>query len=108
MRAYLHIGLQKTGTTSIQGWLADNAAGLAAQGVVYDRLSLLDVPWRRAHVELTLCQFAEMGQLVKDRVVRRKFGFETLDEQKAVAERYARHFGAAVAAHREPTMVLSS
>lgn len=31
--AILHIGVQKTGSTSIQGWLHENAAALAAQGV---------------------------------------------------------------------------
>lgn len=36
-RAILHIGPMKTGSSSIQQWLNRNAAGLAAQGVVYPR-----------------------------------------------------------------------
>ena len=32
---YLHIGFPKTGTTSIQTWLTEHAAALAAHGVLY-------------------------------------------------------------------------
>src|SRR5882724_4089086 len=32
---YLHIGFPKTGTTSIQMWLTENATALAAHGVLY-------------------------------------------------------------------------
>lgn len=36
-RAFLHIGLEKTGTTSIQLTLRDNAARLEANGVLFDQ-----------------------------------------------------------------------
>lgn len=35
MRTIVHAGFHKTGTTSLQGFLADGAAGLAGQGVDY-------------------------------------------------------------------------
>ena len=36
MRAIVHIGTPKTGTTSLQAWLADNRDGLTATGVRYN------------------------------------------------------------------------
>lgn len=38
---FLHIGFPKTGTTSLQAFLAANAAGLAARGVLYPRAGRL-------------------------------------------------------------------
>jgi hypothetical protein len=37
-RCIVHIGLNKTGTTTIQGWLAQNVAALEAQGIHYNAL----------------------------------------------------------------------
>jgi hypothetical protein len=109
MKAYLHIGMPKTGTTSIQGWLALNAKGLAKQGIAYDRLNLQESGSQTAaHTELTLCQYAEMGELTRIARIRRLFGAVDLDRQKDVAERYARKLGDAVSARDEPIMVLSS
>jgi hypothetical protein len=35
MKLILHIGTHKTGTTSLQAWLANNREALAANGVSY-------------------------------------------------------------------------
>ena len=40
-RLYIHIGYPKTGTTTLQNFLAHNAAGLAARGVLYPRAGQL-------------------------------------------------------------------
>jgi hypothetical protein len=39
-KLYLHVGLHKTGTSSIQNWLAGNRGPLAAAGFVYPRSSV--------------------------------------------------------------------
>ena len=38
MDLFLHIGMEKTATTSTQRWFADNRAALRAQGVAYSRV----------------------------------------------------------------------
>ena len=45
----LHIGTEKTGTTTLQHWLASNRAALRAQGILYPR-----TPGERNHVGLAL------------------------------------------------------
>lgn len=47
---YLHIGTEKTGTTTIQQYLAKNRGALLAQGVLFPR-----TPGEANHVALTLC-----------------------------------------------------
>src|SRR5262249_10525719 len=38
MKLILHIGTEKTGTTTTQGWLSDNREALAQQGVFYSKV----------------------------------------------------------------------
>jgi len=45
----LHIGTEKTGTTTLQHWLSSNRAALRAQGILYPR-----APGERNHVGLAL------------------------------------------------------
>jgi hypothetical protein len=51
---YLHIGFEKTGSTSIQGFLTENAERLRAQGVLVPQ-TLARSDGFRSHIGLTAC-----------------------------------------------------
>lgn len=89
MEAIVHIGLPKTGTTSIQTWLAANAAALAAQGVTYDRMGFSGPRWRKAHVELSIVQADAAGRLVESPRTRAVYGVTDLASQRAFVAGYA-------------------
>ncbi|MEO1611407.1 MAG: hypothetical protein AAFU55_03485 [Pseudomonadota bacterium] len=87
MKAIIHIGMPKTGTTTLQKWLGANAAGLLAQGVLYDRIKLRDARQNPSQVELFLCCLEEMGREVKADALRRQFGIaERADQTRRVEE----------------------
>src|ERR1043165_5358722 len=48
-RAFLHIGVEKTGTTTIQAFMAKNRQALTKKGVLYPR-----APGNENHVGLTI------------------------------------------------------
>ncbi|WP_417743885.1 hypothetical protein [Salipiger sp.] len=50
---YLHVGLHKTGTTTLQKTLHDNQDALARQGVLYPRTGLSQQPANWGHHELS-------------------------------------------------------
>ena len=95
MRAIVHIGMPKTGTTAIQTWLAANADGLLRQGALYDRVALPGVRQYVAHVELQLAQLTALGEVTRSRQSRATYGIATLDDQRAVVDRFAEGLAAA-------------
>lgn len=108
MRAIVHVGLPKTGTTSIQSWLQQNAPALLERGVAYDRIHYPGLKRRRAHVELGICQAAEANVEMPHTVTRRVYGLSNLAAQKEVADTYAKTFAKAVKKHPGATWVFSS
>lgn len=75
--AIVHVGLPKTGSTTVQSFLALNADALSQQGVhwappVIDRYSQLEYP-------LAAC--SQAGQLVNDAMFVNHFALGTLDDQ---------------------------
>jgi len=112
VRAVLHIGMPKTGTTSIQTWLELNRAALAARGVAYERLALQDMQAQPpSQVEVGLCGLTEAGLVVTNPEVRRAYAIDSLEEQRAFCAefepRFARSVEAAEAAGAR-TYVISS
>lgn len=105
-KAIVHIGMPKTGTTSIQAWLYGNVPELSRQGIYFNRLPLTRAR-SMEHAEVVVCQFAEAGVLLPNDRMRYIFGIKTLDDQKAVADRYSEMFGKALARAREHTVILS-
>ena len=105
-KAIVHIGMPKTGTTSIQSWLYGNVRELSRQGIFFQRL-----PLTRArsfeHVEVVVCQFDKAGILLPNDRMRYVFGIKSLDDQKAVAAKYTELFGNALARADEHTVLLS-
>lgn len=108
MRAVVHIGLPKTGTTSIQGWLQANADRLPERGAVYDRINYPDLKRRRAHVELGICQMDRAGVLMPHKETRRFYGLTDLEAQAEVARIYTEVFAKAVKRRKDLTWIFSS
>lgn len=105
-KAVVHIGMAKTGTTSIQAWLYSNVPELSKQGIYFNRLPLTRAR-SMEHAEVVICQFAEAGVLVPNSRLRYIFGIKSLAEQDAVAERYSKRFASALSRSREETVILS-
>lgn len=106
-RVIVHIGMPKTGTTTIQSWLYANVRALADQGIYVNRLPLTRA---RAfeHVEVGICQFDRAGALLPNKRMRYVFGIKTLEDQARVAARYTEKFAAAMGKARAETVILSA
>lgn len=72
MKAVIHIGMPKTGTSSIQSFLGANVDGLAAQGVLYQR----NFAGRLSQFEYPMCAFERIDRHIdsKDGWVRYAVG----------------------------------
>ena len=99
MKLVLHIGTEKTGTTSIQAWLEANRAGLSQQGVFLS--SVLDRP--------SNCALAHAFQDSVDPYLL-PMGITTLAQVKAFRERLTKALAKEVAtsASTHDSMVISS
>lgn len=95
-RACLHIGLNKTGSTSIQKWLETNATHLRAQGVVYERLRQNERYTGNLHAEFCACISHEIGELCPSWSARHTLGIKSLDDQARIAKRFTRLLEATV------------
>lgn len=82
MKAIVHIGTPKTGTTAIQEFLFRNAAGLEDQGVHYHR----DGQRRKPHFEFALAALSQVDELLHDTPgFRERYHARNLTEQSKTA-----------------------
>lgn len=86
MKAVIHIGMPKAGSSTIQDFLALNAARLATRGV---RLARFD-PAFGSQYELPVSALIEAGDSVTEAFAQRTLGFAGLADQQAYAAAYAR------------------
>jgi len=100
MKAIVHVGLPKTGTTSIQAWLLENRAALAAAGITYDPMNVPDLPLVESQLEIGFCMFERCGELIPDAATRANYRLEELGRQAELARQYEAIFAAAVEAAR--------
>ena len=108
MKAIVHIGMPKCGTTSIQNWLNQNAGALAERGIAYDNASLPGYPTTLSHEGIKICQDDLLGTLVENPTIRRMHRIFSLEKQHKFAMRFSDHFGALVRKRSEDTFVISS
>ncbi|WP_373356076.1 hypothetical protein [Pseudoroseicyclus sp. CXY001] len=106
--AIVHVGMPKTGTTSIQSWLRENKAALAGAGVHFAQVPMRGMPVRYSQIEYALCQFAEAGELLPDPMPRRVFGTPDLAAQADFAKRFEAALDGWIAAEKPAKVVLSS
>ena len=88
MKAVVHIGLPKTGTTTIQNLLWDNADALEKQGILYRRYRTNEV----FQSEYAAVAFRSTRRLHEDKLRQRRFGFATLEELDAHVARFEEWF----------------
>ena len=86
MKAVIHIGMPKAGSSAIQDFLGHNAGRLAARGV---RLARFD-PAFGSQYELPVSALLGAGDSVTEAFAQRTLGFSSLADQRAYAARYAR------------------
>jgi hypothetical protein len=108
MRAVVHIGMPKTGSTAIQRFLAKNAAALADRGVAHERVAHGEIPPQDSQLELGIVQFHRAGVPVPDLATRLSYGLTEPAGHAAYAAGFAKAFEAAVRARKEDLWILSS
>lgn len=108
MRAVVHIGMPKTGSTAIQHFLAANAEALSARGVAFEKVAHGEIPPQDSQLELGIVQFARAGLPVPDPATRASYGLEDPGAHTAWAEGFARAFEQAVRQRSEPLYLVSA
>lgn len=84
MKAVIHIGTPKSGTTTIQSFLALNRAALSAQGIRHHPMD----PRNVAQLELGLVGMIRAGGMAEAPNKRHALGAQTRAEQVAYVERF--------------------
>jgi hypothetical protein len=101
MKAVVHVGMPKTGTTSIQEWLLANAGALAQAGIAYDPMPVPGLPQVTSQLEIGFCQFERCGELIPDDATRANYQLDQPGRQAELARQYEEVFAAAVARARQ-------
>lgn len=108
-RACLHIGLNKTGSSSIQKWLGTNAPHLRAHGVVYDPLRQNQHYVGNLHAEFCATISHKLGEICPVYSVRHTLGIKTLETQARIAAQFEEFLKAKVKqSSRDSLFILSS
>ncbi|XDA97786.1 hypothetical protein AB1M95_16980 [Sulfitobacter sp. LCG007] len=108
MKAIVHIGMPKTGSTSIQAWLGANRAELSRHNLAYDRIKLAGYRAGAAHQGVAIAQHEAMGELMTNLGVRIHYNLKDRDAQREFVSRYTDAFAKVVAKCTEDTFVISS
>ncbi len=82
MKAFVHIGAPKTGTSSIQAFLRANVDALAARGVHYDIAS----PNQKSQIDLPLAVRARLGVMLPNRDEQLRYGVPDMETLRARGE----------------------
>ena len=113
MKAIVHIGMPKAGSTAIQSWLLSNRASLNDQGFFYGNAHESKVPgsarnYTHTCAELLFGVYSSLGKLTPKRSLLKYFGLRTLEEQHRFTQDHHEYFSALVAANQDKAFVISS
>lgn len=104
MKALIHIGIPKSGTSSIQAFLAMNRARLARQGVLYAPY----MPDFGSQFELPVTALHACGQTIAPELERRMLGLHSLSDQACYVAGFTRFLDKALAQSTAPSFIGSS
>ncbi len=107
-RCVVHIGLNKTGSTTIQGWLGANRDQLAEQGIRYDTLADAGPRTLPHALGFSAIGVHRAGRLLPNPDARLNFGIETLEDQAAPMAEFEARAEASINAPGYRTYVISS
>lgn len=107
MRAIVHLGMPKCGSSTIQAYLKANAAGLAAQGIAYDPACL---PGYKgiAHQGIAICVNDAADKMTLAPTIQRGYQIFDREEQSAFVAKFEPYFKDMLAARREDVFIVSS
>ncbi|WP_158966400.1 hypothetical protein [Chachezhania sediminis] len=102
-RAIVHVGLPKTGSTSLQVFLMTHRDALAAQGFVYmpPRMSL------HSQIEYAFIACNEVGEIVPDHIEAGIRNIQSVDDQRALTARFESELSAKLAEAPDATFLIS-
>ena len=103
MKALIHIGIPKSGTSSIQAFLAMNRARLARQGVLYAPYT----PALGSQFEFAVTALQACGQTIGPELERRILGLRSIHDHAAYVAGYAQFLDATLR-HSDATLFLGS
>lgn len=103
MKALIHIGMPKTGSTTIQRFLQTNRAALRGDGVFYRRYLS-----RPGQPEFVLAVENAAGHLVANRRIRGSLRLQTLDRQRDRAAAFEKQLEQDIASSGCPRFIASS
>jgi hypothetical protein len=104
MNALIHIGIPKSGTSSIQAFLAMNRAPLAAQGILYAPFN----PAFGSQFELPVTALEVSDSLIEPELERRLLHITNRADQKGYVAQYAQFLDGLLAATPLPRFIASS
>ncbi|MDW4499059.1 hypothetical protein R5H30_13770 [Sulfitobacter sp. D35] len=108
MKAIVHIGMPKTGSTSIQAWLGANTRELARHDLAYDRFKMSGYRVGAAHQGVAISLYESAGLLMSNQGVRIHYKLKDRAAQSAFVGRFREKFEKVLANRNEETFVISS
>ncbi|KGM50535.1 sulfotransferase family protein [Pseudooceanicola atlanticus] len=106
--ALIHIGMQKTGTTTLQEWLHANADKLAKQGILFPQFKRQNGKAMQQQLALGLFGFHLSERMPPRGTFRRHLGIKSLDDQAAYCDETLRQLGKMIAEQPYDGVILSS
>ena len=104
MHALIHIGIPKSGTSTIQAFLAANRAALGARGVVHAPFN----PRFGSQFEFAVTALQATGATIRPPLERRRLGFRTQEDQARYVTAYHEFLGRTLRATSGARLFLGS
>lgn len=89
MKAIVHIGLPKAGTTTTQRWLAKNRNALSKRGITFDRINISNVRQPSSQAELLIAMVHQQGKLLTQKSLCQTYSISAMEDQAAIVEEFS-------------------